>query len=90
MLIEELQTPQITPARVQPVQHQIEREFGWQPTPALRDQLYDAADGPQITARCRAGRTHITAPRPLLHADDLSQRLHHSFARVRLGQKSHS
>jgi hypothetical protein len=41
--LDELLKPHLTAARVARVDEQIEREFGWQPTPELRDQLYEAA-----------------------------------------------
>lgn len=41
--IEELEEPHITNARAERAHDEIDRQFGWQPTPALRDQLYDAA-----------------------------------------------
>jgi hypothetical protein len=41
--VEELDKPHLTDARAARIDDEIERQFGWQPTRSLRDQLYAAA-----------------------------------------------
>lgn len=52
--LDELERRELTDARAAEIKAQIEREFGWQPAPALREQLFDAA----LRNRPRGGYRH--------------------------------